>query len=862
MDVKRKFKFNNKEYHYYDLSVFEQETNISLKRVPKSFKVLIENLLRNSDGSIENVKALLNQEKKTIYFYPARVLMQDFTGVPALVDLAAMRVAAHGMGIDPTSINPMVPVDLVIDHSVQVDRYGDAAAFKTNFLLEMERNLERYQFLKWGQGAFDDFRVVPPGMGICHQINLEYLATVVREKNIGNEDVLIYPDTVVGTDSHTTMINALAILGWGVGGIEAESVMLGEPIAMLIPEVFGVNLTGKLNKGVNATDLVLNITNILREVGVVGKFVEFYGVGLNFLTLSDRATIANMAPEYGATCGFFPIDDKTIKYLALTGRKNSQLIEHYAKVQGLWSDSDVEPEFIDCIEIDLNKITATVAGPKRPQDKVELMNLSKSFYSSFPQAKIGKKKFLKDASIVIAAITSCTNTSNPNLMIASGLLARNALQRGLKKKPWVKTSFAPGSQVVTEYLTKSGLQSSLDELGFNLVGYGCATCIGNSGPLSSDISRKIKDQDLIVASILSGNRNFEGRIHPEVKANYLTSPALVVAYALVGSVDINLHDDPIGQDESGESVYLRDIWPNDSEIEDIVSSVVTPTIFSQKYKRIFEGDAMWQNLNQSCEVLYNWEKDNRYVKHPPYFESMLGNKSIKSINDARIIALLGDSVTTDHISPAGQIPIDTPAGKYLSSLGVERRHFNSYGARRGNHNVMVRGTFANVRIKNEMLLKTEGGLTKHFPSGDIMSIYDAAMLYQEKNTPLVIIAGKEYGTGSSRDWAAKGSLLLGIKVVIAESFERIHRSNLVGMGVLPLMFQYGVNRKSLHMKGDEVIDIDLSSFAPGKEVSCKITRKHSIEVIKLLCRIDTEDEMNYFKNGGILQHTLLKDRIV
>ncbi len=863
--MKEEFRQNialgGKDYTYYSLDKIGKYLSLDLKRLPISKRVLVENIVRNSNSSVfDDLKSVINsvikRENQTIHFHPTRVLMQDFTGVPALVDLAVMRDAAIHFGIDPTKINPLIPVDLIIDHSVQVDKFGERGVFKYNTALEMKRNFERYKFLKWGQSAFDNFRVVPPGMGICHQVNLEYLSRVVWAKEIDKGNLFVYPDTVVGTDSHTTMVNGLSVLGWGVGGIEAESVMLGQPIVMLVPEVFGVKLKGKLREGVTATDLVLNITSTLRGIGVVGRFVEFYGDGLDNLVLSDRATIANMAPEYGATCGFFPIDKKTIDYLRLTGRDNTELVEQYAKIQGLWR-SDA-PEFTDFIEIDLGKIQSTLAGPKRPQDKTTLANLRQSFISLFPGVNIKDNNSVQDGSIVIAAITSCTNTSNPSVMIAAGLLAKKALEYGLEVKPWVKTSLAPGSKVVTEYLKKSGLQKSLDEAGFNLVGYGCTTCIGNSGPLPEEVSAKIKSGNLCVASILSGNRNFEGRINPEVKANYLASPPLVVAYSFVGSVNINLQNDPIGQDKEGKNVYLRDIWPSDAEVREIISKTITTEMFAEKYSAIFDGDDEWQELGGDNSVLYEWDSESSYVQKPPYFDNILSTGNIiKSIKGARIIGLLGDSVTTDHISPAGAISIASPAGKYLLSLGIQQKDFNSYGSRRGNHNIMMRGTFANIRIRNEMLDNVEGGFTKYIPSGEIISIYDAAMLYKKEKVPLVIIAGKEYGTGSSRDWAAKGTALLGIRAVIAESFERIHRSNLVGMGVIPLMFQNGINRKTLRLDGSEIINIDSSNIAPGAIVNCDIKRSNSIERLKLLCQIDTEEEMYYFKSGGILQSVLL-----
>ena len=851
----QKIDISGNTYDYYSLNDLN-DTRVD--QLPISLKILLENLVRHYDGKSiteEDIQAVINRKRCSIYYYPSRVLMQDFTGVPAVVDLAAMRDAACALGISPSKINPLIPVDLVIDHSVQVDSFGNNDSFKKNVWWEMKRNTERYQFLKWGQSAFNNFRVVPPGTGICHQVNLEYLAKVVHvTKN--KEGLLLYPDTVVGTDSHTTMINGLSVLGWGVGGIEAESVMLGQPISMLIPEVFGVKLTGALREGMTATDLVLHITHVLREIGVVGKFVEFYGAGLSSLSISDRATVANMAPEYGATCGFFPIDEKTIKYLHLTGRDNIKIITEYAKAQGLWHNPESEPDFNDSIEINLAKIEPTLAGPKRPQDKTTLGNLAKTFSLSFPEAKPYNNDTLEDGSIVIAAITSCTNTSNPNVMIAAGLLARNALQYNLKIKPWVKTSLAPGSKVVTEYLERAGLQQSLDALGFNLVGYGCTTCIGNSGPLPPQIAQQIQEDKLVVASILSGNRNFEGRINSLVKANYLASPPLVVAYALTGSVNVNLQEDIIGCDPNGRGIYLKDIWPTNQDIQEIILKTITPEIFTEKYQNIFEGDEEWQKLSSNNDILYQWP-DSTYVQHPPYFNTLSQDQEVTSINKAHILALLGDSVTTDHISPAGSISSNSPAGLYLQSLEIPPSDFNSYGARRGNHQVMVRGTFANIRIKNEMLDNIEGGFTKHIPSDEIISIYEAAMRYQKNDIPLVVIAGKEYGTGSSRDWAAKGTNLLGIKAIIAESFERIHRSNLIGMGVLPLAFQDNINRLTLKLDGTELISLNVSNISPHAIIECTIEKEDNTQVINLLCCIDTEDELNYFNNGGILQSALL-----
>lgn len=850
---------DGKSYSYFSLSSAGKFLGIDLTKLPCSLKVLLENLLRNEDGvnvKLDDIKILANCVKKhvnrEISYKPARVLMQDFTGVPAIVDLASMRSYMKKSGNDPSKINPSVPVDLVIDHSVQVDSYGNASAFGKNVKLEVKRNLERYQFLKWGESSFTNFRVVPPGTGICHQVNLEYLAQVIC-----NDNGVVYPDTLVGTDSHTTMVNGLSVLGWGVGGIEAESVMLGQPISMVIPEVVGFKLIGKLSEGVTATDLVLTITNILRAKGVVGRFVEFYGDGLGCLSLADRATIANMAPEYGATCGFFPIDQKTLDYLNLTGRPKElvKLVEVYAKEQGLWRSSD-ELAFFDVLELDLSSVEPVMAGPKRPQDKVFLSQVAESFSTSFSTSESKENDVLQDGSVVIAAITSCTNTSNPSVMIAAGLIARNAIKLGIKSKPWVKTSLAPGSQVVTEYLEKSGLQKDLNALGFNLVGYGCTTCIGNSGPLSKDIEDDIKNKNLTVAAVLSGNRNFEGRIHPLAKANYLASPPLVVVYALAGTVQIDLTKDPICRDKNGNDVYLKDIWPTNNEIENCVKSVVTREMFIQKYKDVFSGDEHWQKIKCEKSEIYNWDTKSTYIQNPPYFDN-LSTKNDKSnivdIKNARILAMFGDSVTTDHISPAGNIASNSPAGVYLKSLEIEPQDFNSYGSRRGNHNVMMRGTFANIRIRNEMV-SNEGGYTKHIPSQETMSIFDAAMRYKEEAVPLIIVAGKEYGTGSSRDWAAKGTALLGIKAVIAESFERIHRSNLVGMGVLPLAFQDGVTRKIFD--GSEIMSIK-GEVVPNGNLECIIKRKdNSEQSIQLKCCVQTAAEMKYLMSGGVLSYIL------
>jgi aconitate hydratase len=801
--------------------------------------------------------------------------MQDFTGVPAVVDLAAMRAAMAALGGDPKKINPLSPVDLVIDHSVMVDKFGTATAFKENVEIEMQRNVERYAFLRWGQTAFQNFRVVPPGTGICHQVNLEYLAQVVWTAAVDGKTIA-YPDTLVGTDSHTTMINGLAVLGWGVGGIEAEAAMLGQPVSMLIPEVIGFKLTGTLKEGTTATDLVLTVTQMLRKKGVVGKFVEFFGPGLDQLSLADRATIANMAPEYGATCGFFPIDRETINFLSFTARDPDRiaLVEAYAKAQGMWREpSTPDPVFTDTLELDISKVEPSMAGPKRPQDRVVLSNAKQTFSTVLgemlagDQAKIGKEMAvagsdhkLKNGDVVIAAITSCTNTSNPSVMLGAGLVAKKAAAKGLKVKPWVKTSLAPGSKVVTDYLRKAGLQEPLDKLGFNLTGYGCTTCIGNSGPLSEPITEAIEKGGLVVNSVLSGNRNFEGRVHPNVKANWLASPPLVVAYALAGTLNLDLTKDALGNGSDGKPVYLKDIWPTNKEVQDAVRSAVTPEMFRTQYADVFSGDASWQSIKTAAGLTYAWDSKSTYVKNPPYFEGM-GKEpgKVKDIKGARPLAILGDSITTDHISPAGSIKKASPGGAYLIGHGVTQAEFNSYGSRRGNHEVMMRGTFANVRLKNEMAPGTEGGVTRHMPAGEPMSIYDASMKYQQAGVPLVVVAGKEYGSGSSRDWAAKGTNLLGIRAVIAESFERIHRSNLVGMGVLPLVFKDGMTRKSLNLDGSEVFDITgvEAGLKPRMDVTCAITRANGkTETIKLLCRIDTAEEVEYYKNGGILHYVL------
>lgn len=884
LNSKSQLEVDGKKYTYYNIPKAAEALGKDLSKLPFSLKVLLENLLRWEDGrtvkkeDIEAAAAWLDNQSSSheISYRPARVLMQDFTGVPAVVDLAAMRDAVSNLGGDVKKINPLSPVDLVIDHSVMVDKYGTANAFKENVQIEFERNKERYEFLKWGQEAFDNFRVVPPGTGICHQVNLENLAKVVWTKE-ENGETIAYPDTCVGTDSHTTMINGLAVLGWGVGGIEAEAAMLGQPISMLIPEVIGFKLTGKLKEGTTATDLVLTVTQMLREKGVVGKFVEFYGEGLHDLPLADRATIANMAPEYGATCGFFPIDEKTIDYMKLTARddENIALVKAYAKAQGMWHDENSpDPIFTDTLELDISTVESCIAGPKRPQDKINLSAAASEFKGQFTELSgdganngdrfpvSGQDYDLGHGDVVIAAITSCTNTSNPYVLVGAGLVARKALEKGLKVKPYVKTSLAPGSQVVTEYLEKAGLQDDLDKLGFNLVGYGCTTCIGNSGPLNGEIEKAVKDNDITVTSVLSGNRNFEGRVSPLTKANYLASPMLVVLYALAGNMNIDTTTEPIGQNDAGEDVFLKDIWPTNQEIADVVSSIITPEMFAEKYADVFAGDENWKKIETSSSETFGWNDKSTYTQNPPYFEGWKpGITEINDIKGANILALLGDSITTDHISPAGVIANETPAARYLQENGVEAKDFNSYGSRRGNHEVMMRGTFANIRIKNEMAPGTEGGVTTYIPDGEVMSIYDAAMKYKADSTPLVVIGGKDYGMGSSRDWAAKGTRLLGVKAVIAESYERIHRSNLVGMGVLPFVFKDGQNRESLKLDGTETIDISgiEAGIKPGMDAECTITRKDgSSETITLLCRVDTEDEVEYIENGGIL-HNVIKD---
>ena len=872
-----KITINGKDYKYYSLKEAENNGLNGISKLPKSIKVLLENLLRYEDdlsvnkNQIEAIKEwLINKKSKTeIAYRPARVLLQDYTGIPAVADLAAMREAVKEKNKDPKTINPLLSVDLVIDHSVQVDKFASTNSLKENVDIEFQRNAERYSFLKWGQQAFNNFRIIPPGTGICHQVNLEYLSKVVWTKKIENENY-IFPDTLVGTDSHTTMVNGLSVLGWGVGGIEAEAGMLGQPISMLIPEVIGFEMKNELPEGTTATDLVLTVVKILRDKGVVGKFVEFYGEGLKNLTLADRATIANMAPEYGATCGFFPIDDETLKYLRFSGRDNQtvDIVEKYAKEQGLWASNDIV--FTDTLSLDMTTVVPTISGPKRPQDKVLLTEAAQNFKKIFEKvskksdptvSKVANEEFkIKDGDILIAAITSCTNTSNPNVLIGAGLLAKKAIEKGLKTKPWVKTSLAPGSQVVTDYLEKSGLNSYLDQLGFNLVGYGCTTCIGNSGPLPENISESVKKDNIYAVSVLSGNRNFEGRISPLVKANYLASPPLVVAYAIAGSMRVDLYKEPLGKDKDGNDVYLKDIWPSNKEIEDTLSDSLNAEMFIKRYSNVSLGPEQWQKIKTEQSSIYNWEETSTYVKKPPFFDNLSDEpEGFKEIKDARPLLILDDMVTTDHISPAGSIQKESPAGEYFMKYQILPKDYNSYGSRRGNHEVMMRGTFANIRIKNEMAPGTEGGFTKLYPEEKVMSVYDAVVEYKKRGTDLVVIAGKEYGTGSSRDWAAKGAKLLGIKAVLAESFERIHRSNLIGMGILPLQFIDDVNRKNLILTGAELISIlDIEkSINPGEHVTVKIKYKSAeVKKIKMLCRIDTKNELEYYKNGGILQYVL------
>ncbi len=868
---------NGKNYSYYSLKEAEKNGLEGINKLPKSIKVLLENLLRYEDNVTVNkeqilaIKEWLNSKKsKTeIAYRPARVLLQDYTGIPAVADLAAMRDTVKEKNKDPNTINPLSSVDLVIDHSVQVDKFATKNSLKENVDIEFDRNFERYSFLKWGQQAFNNFRIVPPGTGICHQVNLEYLSKVVWNEKFEDKEYL-FPDTLVGTDSHTTMVNGLSVLGWGVGGIEAEAGMLGQPISMLIPEVVGFEMKNKLPEGTTATDLVLTVVKMLRDKGVVGKFVEFYGEGLKNLTLADRATIANMAPEYGATCGFFPIDDETLKYLEFSGRSNEniQIVEKYAKEQNLWASDDLV--FTDTLSLDMSTVVPTISGPKRPQDKVLLTEASKNFIKVFEDvckkneptiAKVKDTDFeIKDGDILIAAITSCTNTSNPNVLIGAGLLAKNAIEKGLTVKPWVKTSLAPGSQVVTDYLDKAGLSKYLDELGFNLVGYGCTTCIGNSGPLPDNITDAVKENNLYAVSVLSGNRNFEGRISPLVKANYLASPPLVVAYAIAGSMRMDLYKDPLGKDNKGQDVYLKDIWPSNKEIEDTLKQSLNPEMFVNRYSNVSEGPEQWQKIKVDKGSIYNWEENSTYVKKPPFFENLPDEpEGFKEIKDARPLLILGDMVTTDHISPAGSIQKESPTGNYFMKHQILPKDYNSYGARRGNHEVMMRGTFANIRIKNEMAPGTEGGFTKLYPEEKVMPIYDAVVEYKKRGTDLVVFGGKEYGTGSSRDWAAKGTKLLGIKAVIAESFERIHRSNLIGMGVLPLQFVENMNRQNLNLKGSELISVLglEKGINPGDHLEVEIKyATGDIKKIKMLCRIDTKNELEYYKNGGILQYVL------
>ncbi|WP_297323736.1 aconitate hydratase AcnA [uncultured Bartonella sp.] len=875
---------NGKDYVYYSLTEAEKNGLNGISHLPFSMKVLLENLLRFEDGRTVKKDDILNIAKwltdkgsagAEIAYRPSRVLMQDFTGVPAVVDLAAMRDAMVKLGDDAEKINPLVPVDLVIDHSVIVDDFGNPLAFEHNKELEYQRNGERYRFLKWGQQAFQNFRVVPPGTGICHQVNLEYLAQCVwtREEN---GQTIAYPDTCVGTDSHTTMVNGLGVLGWGVGGIEAEAAMLGQPVSMLLPEVIGFRLTGKLKEGITATDLVLTVTQMLRKKGVVGKFVEFFGPGLEHMTLADRATIANMGPEYGATCGFFPIDKETVRYLNMTGRSEERiaLVEAYTKAQGMWHDSHTaDPVFTDTLELDMGTVVPSMAGPKRPEGRLPLEEVGKNFatalHNEYKKTSGEKTRYpvegedfdIGHGDVAIAAITSCTNTSNPSVLIAAGLLARNAVAKGLKSKPWVKTSLAPGSQVVEAYLANSGLQKDLDALGFNLVGFGCTTCIGNSGPLPPAISKTINDKGLIVAAVLSGNRNFEGRVSPDVQANYLASPPLVVAHALAGTVTKDLTKEPLGIGKDGKPVYLKDIWPTSQEVQEFIEKNVTRQIFAAKYADVFKGDENWQKVQVPAGETYAWDDQSTYVRNPPYFENMPKVPGpLENIDDARILGLFGDKITTDHISPAGSIKVDSPAGKYLIEHGVKPADFNQYGTRRGNHEVMMRGTFANIRIRNFMLGENgrEGGYTIHYPSKEEESIYDAAMQYKKEHVPLVVFAGIEYGNGSSRDWAAKGTNLLGVRAVIAQSFERIHRSNLVGMGIVPFVFEDGSSWRSLGLKGDEVVTINgINDLKPRQKTVAKIKFSDgAVKEVPLLCRVDTVDELDYLHNGGILQYVL------
>ena len=868
---------SGKDYKYYSLNEAEKNGLRGISKLPKSLKVLLENLLRYEDdlsvtkNQIKSIQDWLREKKSSteIAYRPARVLLQDYTGIPAVADLAAMREAVKEKNKDPNTINPLSTVDLVIDHSVQVDKSANIDSFEKNVDIEFKRNGERYSFLKWGQQAFNNFRIVPPGTGICHQVNLEYLSKVVWSEKYKDEDYL-FPDTLVGTDSHTTMVNGLSVLGWGVGGIEAEAGMLGQPISMLIPEVIGFKVINKMPEGTTATDLVLTIVKMLRDKGVVGKFVEFYGDGLKNLTLADRATIANMAPEYGATCGFFPIDDETLKYLRFSGRdeKTVSIVEKYSKEQGLWINDEIE--FTDTLTLDMSTIVPTISGPKRPQDKVLLTDAATNFKKVFEEATKRKTQNktkvlntnyqIKDGSILIAAITSCTNTSNPNVLIGAGLLAKKAIKFGLKTKPWVKTSLAPGSQVVTDYLAKVGLNVYLDQLGFNLVGYGCTTCIGNSGPLKENIVDAIQKENLYAVSVLSGNRNFEGRISPHIKANYLASPPLVVAYALAGQMDFDLYKEPLGKDNKGKEIYLKDIWPSNKEIEDTLRVALNAEMFVKRYSNVAKGPKQWQQIKTTKTSIYNWDAESTYVKKPPFFENLPAKpEGFKQIKNARPLLILGDMITTDHISPAGSIQKESPTGEYFMKHQILPEDYNSYGSRRGNHEVMMRGTFANIRIRNEMAPGTEGGFTKLYPENKVMSVYDAVVQYKKRGTDLIIFGGKEYGTGSSRDWAAKGTKLLGVKVVIAESFERIHRSNLIGMGILPLQFADNNNRLNLKLIGSELISIvNLEKgIFPSEKVVVEIKYiSGEIRKINTLCRIDTKNELEYYKNGGILQYVL------
>ena len=873
----KKILINNKEYKYYSLKEAEKNGLEGISNLPKSLKVLLENLLRYEDdlsvnkNQIDSIKKWLKLKKSNteIAYRPARVLLQDYTGIPAVADLAAMREAVKDKNKDPNTINPLSAVDLVIDHSVQVDQSAKSDSFEKNVDIEFERNGERYSFLKWGQQAFNNFRIVPPGTGICHQVNLEYLSKVVWTEEFEG-DKYLFPDTLVGTDSHTTMVNGLSVLGWGVGGIEAEAGMLGQPISMLIPEVIGFEVKNKMPEGTTATDLVLTVVKMLRDKGVVGKFVEFYGEGLKNLTLADRATIANMAPEYGATCGFFPIDNETLKYLKFSGRDQHtvDVVENYAKEQGLWASEGIE--FTDTISLDMSTVVPTISGPKRPQDKVLLTDAPTSFKKVLEEAtnkkdysvsKVSNTEYeIKDGSILIAAITSCTNTSNPNVLIGAGLLAKKAVELGLEVKPWVKTSLAPGSQVVTDYLEKAGLNTYLDKLGFNLVGYGCTTCIGNSGPLPENIVEAIQKENIYAVSVLSGNRNFEGRISPHIKANYLASPPLVVAYAIAGHMEIDLYKDALGKDKDGNDIFLKDIWPSNKEIEETLKQSLNAEMFIERYSNVSEGPSQWQKIKTEESSIYSWDEGSTYVKKPPFFDNLSDEpEGFKEIKDARPLLILGDMVTTDHISPAGNIQKESPTGEYFMEHQILPKDYNSYGSRRGNHEVMMRGTFANIRIRNEMAPGTEGGFTKLYPEEKVMPVYDAVVEYKKRGTDLVVIGGKEYGTGSSRDWAAKGTKLLGVKAVIAESFERIHRSNLIGMGILPLQFKDGENRKSLNLVGSElisVVDIE-KGINPSDEVVIEIKYiSGEIKKVKTLSRIDTKNELEYYKNGGILQYVL------